>query len=58
MAKDHAMAIPTNWLKIWCQFPSISPEGKTFPVLFLKMGLIALDANIPVRIAPIVPPAP
>ena len=53
------MPAAVNWCSTCAGLPSTQPVGLAWPSASLpKMGLIALDAKMPVSSAPIVPPMP
>ncbi len=58
MAKIQEIATPIAWLKTWPGTPSTKPRGSTLPAESLSPSLTALVAKMPVRSAPMVPPAP
>src|SRR5580704_5181612 len=58
IASPQEIATPMAWLSTWPGCPSIRPKGRDLPELSFKPSLMATVANTPVRIAPMVPPAP
>src|SRR5580658_8666626 len=58
IARPQEIATPIAWFSTWPGCPSIRPNPSVLPEPSLRPSLTAMVAKTPVRIAPMVPPAP